>query len=113
MIPCVDIFVSCLPFVFVAVLGSLVRSYTKFLEEGKPPCIYTAVKDMVEYENQNIIEQAQNVYKKAMHDIIGKGLPNDETMSNFHLQCTEKAIDYLKREIIYDDVELFMDTAMV
>ena len=93
--------------------GSLVRSYVKFVQEGKPPCVHMAVKEMIEYENQNLVVAAEAVYKEEMHRLIGDALPETEIMTKFHLQSTEKAIEYMREVIIYDDVDLFTDTAMV
>ena len=83
------------------------------VQEGKPPCVHMAVKEMIEYENQNLVLAAQNVYKVEMQHLIGSALPDTETMTQFHLQSTDKAIEYLRKVIIYDDVELFTGTAMV
>ena len=95
-------------------LGCLVRSYVGFIQDGKPPCMHTAVKAMVKYENQNLVQTAQEVYKKEMQSLMpGNNLPTSESMAKFHLQSTDKAVEYMKGAILYDDVELFMDTAMV
>ena len=76
--------------------------------------MHTAVKAMVKYENQNLVQTAQEVYKKEMQSLMpGINLPTAESMAKFHLQSTDKAVDYMKGAILYDDVELFMDTAMV
>lgn len=83
------------------------------IQEGKPLCIYTAVKEMTDYENLHVIKEAQDVYQKEIQDLIGASLGNNETMSKFHLKSLDKAIGYLRKEFIYNDVELLMDTAMV
>ena len=68
---------------------------------------------MIEYENQNLVLAAQNVYKAEMKRLFGEYLPEEEAMAQFHVQSTEKAIEYLRAAIIYDDVEVFTGTAMV
>ena len=68
---------------------------------------------MIEYENQNLVLMAQDVYKSEMQRLVGATLPETEAMSQFHVQSTDKAIEYLRKVIIYDDVELFTGTAMV
>lgn len=68
---------------------------------------------MIDIENQNILHAAKNVYKKEMQKLIGENMPNSETMEALHNQCMEKATEYLKRKIIYHDIQLFLDTAKV
>ena len=68
---------------------------------------------MIEFENQNTVHDAENVYKKEMQKLIGENMPSSETMANLHEQCMEKAIEYLRCNIIYDDFHLFLDTAKV
>ena len=68
---------------------------------------------MIEYENQNLVLAAQDVYKTEMQRLVRDALPESETMAQFHVQSTDKAIEYLRKVIIYDDVELFTGTATV
>ena len=68
---------------------------------------------MIEYENQNLVIAAQGVYKSEMQRLVGGALPETEAMTQFHVHSTDKAIEYLRKVIIYDDVELFTGTAMV
>ena len=69
---------------------------------------------MIDYENQNLVLAAQNVYKAEMQRLLGDVLPDTETMTTqFHVQSTDKAIEYLRKVIIYDDAELFTGSAMV
>ena len=93
--------------------GSLVRSYTRYIQGGKVPCLHEAAKEMIDFENQNTLHEAENVYKKEMQKLIRENMPNSEAMAKHHKQCMEKAIEYLRCNIIYDDVELFLDTAKV
>ena len=93
--------------------GSLVKSYVKSIQRGEPPCLHEAEKEMVAYENQNIVRNAQDVYRKEMQQLIGESMPSVDIMDQFHVRCMETAIEYLRRNIIYDDVQLFLDTAKV
>ena len=99
--------------IFIAVFCSLVRSYVRCIQDRKPPVMLTAVKEMIEYENQHLVLAAQNVYKAEMQRRIGKKLPDREAMARFHNKSTDKAIEYLRKVIIYDDVDLFTGSAMV
>lgn len=67
---------------------------------------------MIEYENQNLVLVAQDVYKTEMQRLVGGALPEADTMAQYHLQCTDKAIEHLREIIIYDDVTLFTGTAL-
>lgn len=96
-----------------SVFSCLVRSYTTFIQEGKPPCIQEATKEMIEYENQNVLHHAVDIYKGKMHGLIGSNMPGSKTIVNLHEKSTQKAIDYLRENIVYDDVQLILDTAKV
>ena len=93
--------------------GSLVRSYTRFIQEEKTPCLHDAAKEMIDFENQNSLHAAENLYKKEMQKMIGANMPSSEMMMKLHDQCMKKAIEYLRRMIIYHDIQLFLDTAKV
>ena len=93
--------------------ASLVTSYVGFIQEGKPPCIHTAVKEMIILENQNLVISAQKVYTSEMQQRVRETMPDTATMAKFHLESTDKAIEYLRKVIIYDEVELFMGKAVV
>lgn len=73
--------------------------------------MHTAVKEMIKYENQNLVLAAQDIYKTEMQRLFGDTLPETEVMAQFHVQSTDKAIEYLRNVIIYDDVDLFTGTA--
>lgn len=97
----------------VSVFSCLVSSYTKFIQEGKSPCIHEAAKEMIESENQNVLLNAVEVYKKEMQRLIGSTMPDPNIIVNFHEKCMKTATDFLRGNIVYDDIELFLDTAKV
>ncbi|KAL3871939.1 hypothetical protein ACJMK2_039911 [Sinanodonta woodiana] len=82
--------------------ATLTQAYVAAIQEGKIPCIESALDMMAQIENSKAVEACVQLYVEKMNNTLQFPVPSDNDLSDAHHRCLKDAIDLFLKKAVYD-----------